>query len=231
MKEIDNVKLILLPGLDGTGRLFEPLLRELPKWVSPIVISYPTGQKMSYDELASYVLEHLPRGAQVVILAESFSGPIAIKLAALGDERIKGIILCCTFSRAPRLLLAKIGSLIPPLIIFKIPIIRDLATSVMLGFGASKMLGNNLREAVLSVKSDVLSHRFSEIARVDVSSLLNETRMPVCVIEAASDRLIPRGAINISKESKYHLIEGSHLLLQSRARESAKNIIGFIETL
>ncbi|WP_343630223.1 hypothetical protein [Roseateles sp.] len=32
--------LVLLPGMDGTGDLFEPLLRELPAGWRPVVVRY-----------------------------------------------------------------------------------------------------------------------------------------------------------------------------------------------
>jgi len=36
------MKLILLSGLDGTGKLFEPLIKTLPKTIETQVIAYTT---------------------------------------------------------------------------------------------------------------------------------------------------------------------------------------------
>ncbi len=36
-----NLALVLLPGMDGTGRLFARFLRALPEAYLPIVVSYP----------------------------------------------------------------------------------------------------------------------------------------------------------------------------------------------
>jgi len=52
--------LILLPGLEGSGLLFEPLLNHL-KGVKTIVVSYPKDKKMGYKELIRYVKELIPR--------------------------------------------------------------------------------------------------------------------------------------------------------------------------
>lgn len=35
--------LILLPGLDGTEVFFRPLLAWLPKWITPMVVQFPTA--------------------------------------------------------------------------------------------------------------------------------------------------------------------------------------------
>ena len=46
MDEANPVKLVLLPGMEGTGSLFAPFLKELPDWVQPVVVSYPTDQAL-----------------------------------------------------------------------------------------------------------------------------------------------------------------------------------------
>lgn len=55
-----TVSLVLLPGLDGTGELFEPLIDQLPGTIDPIVISYPTHEPLEYSALVARVLEKLP---------------------------------------------------------------------------------------------------------------------------------------------------------------------------
>lgn len=81
---IENiVMLVLLPGMDGTGTLFDPLLAVLPKTCQIKVIKYPTDASLTYEELERYVIERLPIGrSPLIVIAESFSGPIALRLAA-----------------------------------------------------------------------------------------------------------------------------------------------------
>jgi sigma-B regulation protein RsbQ len=38
-----------LPGLDGTGDLFEPLLARLDASIEPIVVRYPLDETLGYD--------------------------------------------------------------------------------------------------------------------------------------------------------------------------------------
>jgi hypothetical protein len=47
--------LLLLPGMDGTGRLFGPLLRALQPTLSPVVVAYPVDQPYGYAELLPFV--------------------------------------------------------------------------------------------------------------------------------------------------------------------------------
>ena len=75
------MKLILLPGMDGTGILFQPFLDIFPEEIETQIITFPCNEKLSYQELISYVCDKLPKDNDFVILAESFSGPIAYEIS------------------------------------------------------------------------------------------------------------------------------------------------------
>lgn len=55
------MNLILLPGMDGTGLLFEPLLEALPGWLEPKVIAYPGHEPLGYAELLPLIRRVRPR--------------------------------------------------------------------------------------------------------------------------------------------------------------------------
>jgi pimeloyl-ACP methyl ester carboxylesterase len=86
--------IVLLPGLHGTGDLFEPFLACAPPHLRPIVVPLP--EKSSYAELLEEVRRQLPAG-RFAIVAESFSGPLAVALARGASERVVGVILCNSF--------------------------------------------------------------------------------------------------------------------------------------
>lgn len=54
------VVLVLLPGLDGSGLLFEPLLRALGGSLPVRVLAYPAQLAGDYDTLAAWVRTQLP---------------------------------------------------------------------------------------------------------------------------------------------------------------------------
>ena len=75
--------LILLPGLDGTGDFFQPLLDEIAGKIPTTVVRYPIDGGYDYDSCLEIVQAMLPADEKYVLLGESFSGPLAVTLAAL----------------------------------------------------------------------------------------------------------------------------------------------------
>src|SRR5689334_18272732 len=95
------MKLVLLPGLDGTGVLFRPFLKLLPSSIEPIVVAYPPRQALGYDELLPLVRSTLPKNKPFVLLGESFSGPLSLRIAAERPIDLKGLILAGSFISCP----------------------------------------------------------------------------------------------------------------------------------
>jgi pimeloyl-ACP methyl ester carboxylesterase len=93
--------IVLLPGLDGTGTLFRPLIEQLRSPLRPVVVAYPGMEKIGYRDLLPRVIEALPAEEPFVILGESFSGPLALMAAASRPPGLQGVILCATFVRNP----------------------------------------------------------------------------------------------------------------------------------
>ena len=108
-----SVTLILLPGLDGTGDFFQPLLEALGHTVRTRVVRYPLDGAYDYPTCRELVRAALPADAPYVLLGESFSGPIAISLAAEAPKGLAADILCATFATNPRPRLAFIRHLLP----------------------------------------------------------------------------------------------------------------------
>src|SRR5262245_10771883 len=88
-----QVTLVLLPGLDGTGQLFKGLLAALPSRFNPLVVSLPQRGDQCYATLAAYVAELLPAAGPFVLLGESFSGPLALRVAAKSDANLIAVVL------------------------------------------------------------------------------------------------------------------------------------------
>src|SRR5262249_50071901 len=100
--------LVLLPGLDGTGDFFEPLLSALGESVRTRLVRYPVGSCHTYDSCRELVRAELPSDGPYVLLGESFSGPVAIALAAQAPRGLAGVILSSSFAKNPRPLLSLI---------------------------------------------------------------------------------------------------------------------------
>ena len=61
-----KTSLILLPGLDGSGLLFRPLISRLPPEIRPTVVTYPPDQALGYEDLLPRVMAALPNSSPFV---------------------------------------------------------------------------------------------------------------------------------------------------------------------
>ena len=93
-----NGRLVLLPGLDGTGRLLRNFRDAIGSHTTTILVSYPADRMLDYAALEAFVRSRLPKRKPFVLLAELFSGPIAIGIAARRSCRVarphSGLLLC-----------------------------------------------------------------------------------------------------------------------------------------
>ena len=96
----EKLPVVLLPGMDGTGTLFQEFVSILALERPVIVIAYPPDRPLSYTQLTSLVRAQLPT-SRFFMLGESFSGPIAIEISASESDRVPGLILVSSFARNP----------------------------------------------------------------------------------------------------------------------------------
>lgn len=229
MNDQSHIELILLPGMDGTGGLFKPFLDVFPQEISIKVIAYPGEQKLSYRELVSYVKNKLPKNTEYVLLAESFSGPIAYELAS--NKNLKAIIFVASFIQPPNKILA-LTKILP----FSFLIPNQLPVfflKFLLGRLANEKLYELVNEALRKVKKDVLAFRITEMARLprDNHTIIKKS----IYIQAMSDNLVSaKNAVRISevsKDSQTYRVEGSHFVLQVNPVKCSKIIQNKINRL
>ena len=97
------MRLVLLPGLNGSSALFTPLLAELGD-IDCQVLDLPEHGPQDYDALAQKLAERL-HSTPFVLLGESFSGPIAYRLAMRKPPGLQGVILAASFLTVPNAVL------------------------------------------------------------------------------------------------------------------------------
>lgn len=222
--------LVLLPGMDGTGTLFADLVAALPPALRAVVVTYPPDRPLDYPELVRFVGERLPRDEPFVLLGESFSGPVAMTLAAAHPTGLAGLILCCTFARNPRPGLAPLHPLAGflPFPLWSLP----LAAPLLLGPRTEDRAMAALRRALAAVQARVWRARLRAVLAVDVSKALTDIDVPILYLQAASDRLVPTAAAQhiaaIAPSMEVVRIDGPHLLLQTRPHEATAAISDFV---
>ncbi len=95
---------LLLPGMDGSGKLLTEFASLLAQHISikPVVASYPDDLSSDYESYADYLISHqIVKASNLLVVAESFSGPIALELARKLPEQIYGIVFCASFAENP----------------------------------------------------------------------------------------------------------------------------------
>ena len=137
--------LVLLPGLDGTGNLFARFVFALTPCLEARIVRYPTDRSLSYADLFSFVLDAIPQSQPFVLLAESFSTPLAVRLAATNPASLKGLVICAGFIKSPlRGWMRYMTSFVqPPL--FRIPPPRFLLERFLIGPQAPRALRDEVR--------------------------------------------------------------------------------------
>ncbi len=222
---------LLLPGLDGSGRLYAPLLDAGPRAFHPEVLSYPPDEPLGYDDLVARVGTRLPRG-RFVLVAESFSGPIAVRLAAERPRGLEALVLAATFLHAPlNPLLHPIRGLVGARM-FGFPMPAAVVRWFLAGNDAPDAVVREVQRAVAAVAPEVLAHRSAEALRVDVRAELARVDVPVLLVAPTRDRLVRTDVADevlaIRPDAEVALVEAPHMVLQRCPQASLARIEEFL---
>lgn len=224
---------VLMPGLDGTGILFAPLLEALDDRLPTAVLRYPPDEPLGYAELLERIRPMLPPG-ELVLVGESFSGPLAIELAADLGERVRGLVLSASFARNPAPELARSLAFMMPLAAIFASFGPTLRAFLMNGKEDS-LVWRLIKEAEASVKPAVYQHRIRAILDVDVRASLRALELPVLYLRALRDRLVGEDALELVRDCARALrvaeVDAPHLLLQMAAEEASEHLLRFAAEL
>jgi pimeloyl-[acyl-carrier protein] methyl ester esterase len=219
--------IVLLPGLNGTARLLEDVRVRLAVKRPAAVIDYPTDRKLGYGELVELVRARLPDG-RFVVLGESFSGPIAIELAASMPERVAGLILAVSFARRPLLFGAAFAQ---GWLSLRMPRPGWAMAAALMGSQGTPGLKKALLQILASIPHDVVAFRVGEAMKADKRNQLKDVPCPVLYIAGKRDWLLGRRPMKevavLAKRFKLAEIDGPHMLLATHSAEAAEIIDGF----
>jgi pimeloyl-[acyl-carrier protein] methyl ester esterase len=227
-----TMKLVLLPGMDGTGTLFAGFVAAFPHAVDADVVRYSSGLGCLAD-ISDILRSRVPQAEPFVLLAESFSTPIAIQYAATSPLNLKGLILCAGFAASPvsgwRQVIC--SAMAPVLAAFSLP---DFAAGLLLvGPNAPKSLVASVRAAISSLPPKILAARMRAVLACDVRAKLSQVTVPILYLQATQDRLVHRSCLEeirrIRPRTEVAAIAGPHLILQREPEQAAEIIMRFIE--
>ncbi len=225
--------LCLLPGLDGTGHLYGPLVEVLGEWAEVRVLAYDACGSADYPALCEALQSELPATGELVLVAESFAGPLSVMLAARHPGRVRALVMAASFVHAPlacsRLcasVLQRMPALVPPV-------------AWMEWVLAGAELPPSLRDAFAAILRTVPAERIKQRAlaalRADVRSRLAVMDVPLLYLRAKHDRLIGVRAGQVvmahARHAAWEEIEAPHFLFQTAPIAAARAIREFLDRL
>ena len=96
------MRVVLLPGMDGSGQLHDGFVTAMAPRFRVEVVAYPADPVQDDRQLQAFVADRLPGDAPFLLVGESFSRPIAIRIAASRPPGLRGLVLCASFAASPR---------------------------------------------------------------------------------------------------------------------------------
>jgi pimeloyl-[acyl-carrier protein] methyl ester esterase len=221
-----------MPGLDGTGKLFAPIIPLLEQHFELSIVTYP-----NLDSFADYIdcaRNQLPETPGFSLLAESFSGPVALALMAQQPGQIGPSVLSTTFVRSPLAALTRMANYVPEQV-FSIGALSEFCLDVYdiedEDFSETQPLPLNVMEQLDGV---LLKQRISVLSRIDISALLPDIEVPILYLRAVQDRIVAESDAqmiqNYLPDVERVDIDAPHLLLQTRPQQCAELIINYIHS-
>jgi len=223
--------LVLMPGLDGTGKLFAPLIPLLEPHFKLIIVTYPDLD--SFSEYIECAQGQLPEEDGFSLVAESFSGPVAMTLMARRPGRFGPSVLSTTFARSPLAALTRMANYVPEQM-FSIGALSEFCLDVYdlkdEDFSETQPLPLNVMEQLDGV---LLKHRISVLSRIDVSALLPEIETSILYLHGTHDRIVSENDAQLLQAYLPNVnrvdIDAPHLLLQTQPQRSAELIFNHVQ--
>lgn len=234
---------ILLPGLDGTGHAYSWLKEEMLQ----SKIAENNIHILSYDNEHSYSVLFkqveaiiLKSQIPVIIIAESFAGPLALSLVTAYPDKVKKLVLSATFGIKPQCtfipsfaldLFNSVSNALIPL--RKIP--PNFINKILMNEVEHTELKIVMEDIYKNGKQEVFDKRIQEVLSLNNKWNTNWTKeiyTNTLIFKPLKDRLIDKSNSDILHfnliNSRLIELDAPHMLLQTHAEESWKHILKFM---
>ena len=226
------MRLVIMPGMDGTGKLLDPFLASLPSDWAITIVKYPSAGSQDYATLTQHAHSYFPQDEDFVLLAESFGGPIAVMAAERRPQNLKALILCATFVRNPLAWFARPLRWLICAPLFRLtPLV--FARLILMSFRRSPNAAKLFRQAMDATTPEALSLRAKAATGCDVRQTLAATEIPMLLLHGRRDWVLSRRTVKDVQtqrpDAKVVTLEGPHLLLEMRPWQCRDAIITFLK--
>lgn len=225
------MRVVILPGLDGTGLMLREFARAAPEGWTVEIATYPLDLS-GYDALVRFARQRLPQDEPYLLIAESFSGPIGIRLAATASNPPTALVLVASFARSQVPVHKEV--LMAVQLLPKLGLAGRVAEPFVIGPNPPAWFRPAFATTLRRLPRRTLRCRLADILSVNEASRLAEISRPILYIRAARDRLVPRSAGHnvVANAPCARIIDigGPHFVLQKRPRECWHVIQDFLLT-
>lgn len=224
--------IILLPGLHGTDGLFHPFIQACPGNYSPHVLAYPTDEILCYQKLEDYIADDLPDDEPYLLLGESFSGPVALRIAQRRPDGLRGVILVCSFIVPPA---PPILRFLPWTLIFQLSSPLYLLRKMLARLPQNADTLEHIRQEIMKVNPAVLASRMRTVLTVDAIDALKACPVPILYIAGDHDPMVREGSVRHIKTIRPDVavtrVDAPHWVLQVAPASAWRAINGMAENL
>jgi pimeloyl-[acyl-carrier protein] methyl ester esterase len=208
---------VLLPGLHGSTALYDTFVALAPSWARCHPVPLPTLGDQSLDGLARTLEAELRPLEGFVLVGESFSGPIAARLAAQPGRKVALLVLCNPLVELP----------------FGFPAGLAASAASWRGMPAAaaatiladgdRPLGKAALDGIRALPKEVLEARLAAAFTATSSEMAPLLAPPLLAILGTRDRLVsPDGTRALLADLPFATvveIDAPHLVVQTRPAE------------
>lgn len=220
---------LILPGLDGTGDLLERFRDLAPASHDATVLTLPRDGDNTYRGLMAHFAKDVVQPSRCLLIGESFSGPLAVMLAAAHPDVVAGVVLVASFVTSPA---PRFARFIPWSLVCHLPVPRLMIRHSLLGHDAPRETVDKVRRAIASVPARTLAQRMQQALAVDVSEVFKRMPCPALYLRATQDAVVSYRCVDAIVRARGDTvvrdIPGPHLLLQQQPQQAWRHIGGFI---
>jgi len=214
--------------MHGSTDLMDDFVASAPSDTRVDVVALPTHLS-DYSELAAHFGNALRLTPDSILIAESFSGPLAIMLAERFGAR--ALILCNTFVKAPYY---RALALFPLTLVARVPSPSFLLRFFIVGARASDAVVNQVKRAIETVPARIMAERARSALRVDATPELARCTCPILYLRGTRYYVIREWSVEaVTRAATVPVavvrIAGPHLLLKMAPRESWSAIETFLD--
>lgn len=181
--------------MEGSGKLFYKQEPTLAKKYTVVALPSRSVVPFTYEDLVGDVLTVIEQesAGKATIVGESFGGTVALQFALSHQDHTERLVLINTFPyfrQRKRLIL---GLLLLPLTFIKLGnAVREFCYRIAMGFeGIAKEDVNRLLQSSFIHGYTTSRQRMQLIRNLDIRDRLEEIKVPVTIIAAGRDKLVP----------------------------------------